>query len=75
MKKEAVPAEAESKKGLTLGKGKLPEEQAQQEKPALKPPMLITPEVVPPFSHLYTTVFIHESTTLYSKYHKIPIYF
>lgn len=46
MQKEAAPAEPDTKKELALGKGKLPEEQAPQDKPKLKPPMLITPEVV-----------------------------
>lgn len=46
MQKEEAPAEPETKKELTLGKGKLPEEQAPKDKPTLKPPMLITPEVV-----------------------------
>lgn len=52
MQKEAAPAEPETKKELTLGKGKLPEEQAPQDKPALKPPMLITPEVVHTLPHI-----------------------
>lgn len=59
-----MPAEAEAKKGLALGKGKLPEEQAQQDKPALKPPMLITPEVVPS---------IQSISNHFSNYHQIPI--
>lgn len=40
------PLSVETKKGLTLGKGKLPEEGPEQAKPTLKPPVLITPEVV-----------------------------
>lgn len=45
MQKEAEPAAVDAKKGLTLGKGKLPEEAPEQAKPTLKPPKLITPEV------------------------------
>lgn len=37
--------EAEKSKGLVLGKGKLPEQQATVGVPTLKPPTLITPEV------------------------------
>lgn len=48
--KEAVPAEAVAKKGITLGKGKIPEEKVIEEKPTLKPPTLITPEVVELFA-------------------------
>lgn len=36
----------DSKKGLTMGKGKLPDSNVDQAKPTLKPPVLITPEVV-----------------------------
>lgn len=54
-KLEAVPVVQEPKKGLVLGKGKLPEEQPQQAKPTLKPPTLITPEEV--VQHLFPTFF------------------
>lgn len=62
--KGAVPAEAVVKKGITLGKGKMPEEKVIEEKPALKPPTLITPEVVNRFAphtlaHTYTLYSNH----------------
>lgn len=48
-----MPQEIEHKKGLVLGKGKLPEEQAPQAMPTLKPPKLITPEVVQSFRVIF----------------------
>lgn len=41
-----MPVEEDKNKGLVLGKGKLPEQQATEGLPTLKPPTLITPEVV-----------------------------
>lgn len=68
MQKEAEPAEPDSKKELALGKGKLPEEQAPQDKPVLKPPMLITPEVV------HTRYFAHIPSFFYFFFKHIFIF-
>lgn len=54
VQKAEGPLSVETKKGLTLGKGKLPEEGPEQAKPTLKPPVLITPEVV----NLFVTHFV-----------------
>lgn len=69
--KEAVPAEAVVKKGITLGKGKIPEEKVIEEKPMLRPPTLITPEVVDhfaPHAHTHTLhifIFDHNYQIVY----------
>lgn len=65
MQKEEITPVEDGKKGLTLGKGKLPEEKPEQAKPTLKPPMLITPEVV----FLYHThIHTHSLFSIYTSF-------
>lgn len=57
-----MPQEIEQKKGLVLGKGKLPEQQAVEAMPTLKPPKLITPDQV-----VLTVLFVSH-TILFSQF-------